>query len=432
MAAGPHKTKSDVSRNSEEFHWRTNSTFSPPLRIWDCRSQSEGLPYGSDATPYHYSLSSISSSDGKRFGNERYGIHHHSVSDSALSYSESPIDNLRAPAPRWTSPARKFNLSRVTTASVEGSRSEISWFPHSSEKRYTFGSPSSLHEPGKGKVTAKQQSNCNPHRRPFISKPVYPLVIHNPVSEYETFADTNTSRMMTLGRDTDVQSCWPDTSSSIDEHSFYKALSDFQTAETSPEPSTSSRREGFRCSSPSSYLMGLEGDAESPNYCHPGNKKCRICGKLLSRKSPWGSYRMVSSEMPIAGILPCSHVFHAECLEHLTPKTHIHDPPCPLCFKTIGPIGDCCSFSQYLHTHSREVDISNGRSSLAKDLISNDIECGRVTRASSIGSLKNRLKRNFLFKGNMGREKFYKKVSFWSQSSASSGNESVRRGGSIS
>ena len=40
--------------------------------------------------------------------------------------------------------------------------------------------------------------------------------------------------------------------------------------------------------------------------------------------------------MPVTGVLPCQHVFHAECLDQSTPKTHGNDPPCPICTKQEG------------------------------------------------------------------------------------------------
>ena len=66
-----------------------------------------------------------------------------------------------------------------------------------------------------------------------------------------------------------------------------------------------------------------------------GSSRCGLCGRYLSQRSPWGSRRMVwSGDMPITGVLSCWHVFHAECLERVTPKPQKHDPPCPVCEKS--------------------------------------------------------------------------------------------------
>lgn len=123
MAAGPHGAKSpaagrDSSDNHAEPHWRTNSSFSPPpLRMWDCRLQADGLPHGSYGV-HGSSLSSHSRGSRSWVGSERYTNHHHSVSDGVLSYSDSPPDNLREP--RWTSSAPKFNLGEIATSGVGG------------------------------------------------------------------------------------------------------------------------------------------------------------------------------------------------------------------------------------------------------------------------------------------------------------------------
>ncbi|KAK9750751.1 hypothetical protein RND81_02G219000 [Saponaria officinalis] len=58
--------------------------------------------------------------------------------------------------------------------------------------------------------------------------------------------------------------------------------------------------------------------------------KCGICDKLLSQRSPWS---LRSGDLPITGVLVCRHVFHTDCLEKMTPKSHRNDPPCPICTK---------------------------------------------------------------------------------------------------
>lgn len=123
MAAGPREAKSpaggrDSSNNNGEPHWRTNSSFSPPpMRRWDCRLNSDGLPHGSHGV-HGSSLSSNSRGSRSWLGSERYTNHHHSVSDGVLSYSDSPPDNVQEP--RWTSPVQKFNLGQLATSTVGG------------------------------------------------------------------------------------------------------------------------------------------------------------------------------------------------------------------------------------------------------------------------------------------------------------------------
>ncbi|XP_023645607.1 uncharacterized protein LOC17900864 isoform X2 [Capsella rubella] len=67
--------------------------------------------------------------------------------------------------------------------------------------------------------------------------------------------------------------------------------------------------------------------------------KCGLCNRYLTQKSPWGSRSIVRNrDMPVTGVLPCQHVFHAECLDQSTPKTQHNDPACPICTKQEGEL----------------------------------------------------------------------------------------------
>ncbi|KAJ3673804.1 hypothetical protein LUZ60_005796 [Juncus effusus] len=62
--------------------------------------------------------------------------------------------------------------------------------------------------------------------------------------------------------------------------------------------------------------------------------KCSICNKPLSKRSPYCPRRIVrNSDMPVIGILPCSHAYHSECLDRTTSKSRETDPACPVCDK---------------------------------------------------------------------------------------------------
>ncbi|KAF8398621.1 hypothetical protein HHK36_017552 [Tetracentron sinense] len=438
-----------------EPHWRTNSSFSPPTRILDCRFQSDGLPHGSHgALLQGSSLSSDIKGSRSRVRSDQYTNHQHSVSDGVLSYSGSPPDSFQAP--QWTPTSQKLNFGEFATPSVGGSRFETSLFPHSTERRFTvgasaasnsFGSPSSLPESGQWESTSKQSisfNHCNfSGRRSFMSKPVYPLVFRNPVSDADSI-----SRLMP-DEDKPSPLHWPDNSSSI-EHKFHKTFTELQNMETSPDPSSSSRREGFRWSNASSYDLGLDGESfdvaehldlenlRSPK-CSTGDQKCGLCGRLLWQKSPWSSYRIVrSGDMPIAGVLPCSHIFHVECLEQTTPKMQIHDPPCPVCMKIIGVPEESPTFSEPLQMALRSVRrscgvvISDVQGNNINDQASGHIEGGLrrnwslpVSQLSRSGSLiKNHLKKHLIFKAKMGKNFFSRKV-FHRTGLSSSSHDSV-------
>ncbi|XVE53208.1 hypothetical protein DITRI_Ditri02bG0185600 [Diplodiscus trichospermus] len=78
----------------------------------------------------------------------------------------------------------------------------------------------------------------------------------------------------------------------------------------------------------------FESESFGRSYIPSDGFKCGLCERFLSQRSPWSSRRIVrSSDMPVAGVLSCRHVFHAECLEQTTPKTSKSDPPCPICIK---------------------------------------------------------------------------------------------------
>lgn len=99
--------------------------------------------------------------------------------------------------------------------------------------------------------------------------------------------------------------------------------------------------------SPNSSSNDMLLDVERSNKTEVGNprlepgslthQRCGICKKLLSQKSPWCSYKILRSrDMPAAGVFPCHHVYHVECLDKVTPTAQTRDPLCPACTNTIG------------------------------------------------------------------------------------------------
>lgn len=76
----------------------------------------------------------------------------------------------------------------------------------------------------------------------------------------------------------------------------------------------------------------LLGSNSTSARAHDAGHRCGLCERLLSQRSPWSSRHIVQGrDMPVTGVLPCRHAFHAECLERTTPRGCSHDPPCPLC-----------------------------------------------------------------------------------------------------
>ncbi|XP_059634058.1 uncharacterized protein LOC132276586 isoform X2 [Cornus florida] len=62
---------------------------------------------------------------------------------------------------------------------------------------------------------------------------------------------------------------------------------------------------------------------------------CGACSKALVERSPWSSQKIIAgNELSVVSVLVCGHVYHAECLEAMTPQADQYDPSCPTC--TIG------------------------------------------------------------------------------------------------
>lgn len=429
-----------------EPQWRTNSSFSPPLpRRWDCRFQPDRTHHVTNEVPINGSSAS-SHSRGSRSGlsRQQYPNHHHSVSDGALSYFGSPSDNPQAP--RWTPPIQRYDLGEFSTPS-RGIGSESFVYRPCNEQQFragfpsvsssSLGSPSPLSESGRWASTSKQPNLFPPpNRRSFMSKPVYPLVFRNPVSDGEPFGVPGPSTGSRMSHHRSTFS--PDLK-------LRKSLTQLQKTEASPEADTSSsRREGFRWSNASSSDFWFDGDSidimehigletlRSPHSKSASQHKCGLCQRPLWQKSPWCSHRMVrSADMPAVGVLPCCHIFHAECLEEITPKSQVHEPPCPVCQKAAGNEA-AISFSEPLQVALRSARRLKGANTATDPYASSsstNLDCdeGNTRRnqsptatGSGSSSLKSHLKKRFSFKGKTGRDLFGAKLVGSGVSSSSS------------
>lgn len=59
---------------------------------------------------------------------------------------------------------------------------------------------------------------------------------------------------------------------------------------------------------------------------------CGVCSKLLTEKASWGTQKIIANnDLSVVSVLICGHVYHAECLESLTPEIDKYDPSCPVC-----------------------------------------------------------------------------------------------------
>ncbi|KAL0924979.1 hypothetical protein M5K25_003278 [Dendrobium thyrsiflorum] len=120
-------------------------------------------------------------------------------------------------------------------------------------------------------------------------------------------------------------------SSAIESHGV---SSDGWSMRTFSELVASSQRER---SSFETENLKIFGSNLQPKGNHtPNLQACGICLKLLKEKSPWSTQKIVSTnDLPIAAVLVCGHVYHAECLESLTSETDTYDPPCQVCSNNV-------------------------------------------------------------------------------------------------
>lgn len=314
----------------------------------------------------------------------------------------------------------------------------------------SFSSASPFSESSQLASSSKQPAPYLPRnqmgRRSFMSKPVYPLVFRNPVSEAEAsrMPEVTNAGRNTPSDDSQASPMWRRSLASP-ELKFHNALSELGKMEASPEPNVGSRREGFRWSNASSYDFGYDGDAidisdhiSVESQRSPTNSvrflKCGLCERFLRQKSPWTSNRIVrNADMPVAAVLPCRHVFHADCLEESTPKTEVHEPPCPLCTRAADDEGHV-SFSEPLHvalrSAHRNLSLNGGAggSSSSANPPCNEHGLKRnhsaiAPRRSGSSLFRNRFKKQFPFKARIGKDLFGGRVFNKVGSSSTSGQQ---------
>ncbi|XP_006827295.2 uncharacterized protein LOC18422013 [Amborella trichopoda] len=405
-----------------EPYWQNNSSFSPPLsRRWDYRFQSEGLPYGSHGgiQLYGSSLSSNSKESRSRVSSERFPNPQYSASDGMVSYISSPSDSFQTQL--GTPPVQGVNLEEFVSSAIGGPSAEPAPFSPSTEGftstvPYSVGSTSSQSDAGDGEATFKTHtytpsSNRNfSTRYSFMSKPVYPLSLPNQLSlssqtpEFESL-NTSTTRLTPI----DNNNYMP---LDLKYLRSLTELSGFQEIDFS-----SQRDQGLRWSSASSLdfteiALHLDPEHTGTSNSLSGSLKCALCERLLSQRSPWSSRRIVrSGDMPVAGVLSCCHVYHAECLEQTTPKTQKSDPPCPLCMKANSDEAGAVSeqpvvFSKVMKYGFPKLKDDTGAASSSRGwgACGQFGDCVEVPPRNSMSLLsRSRLKKHLSLKGSSGK-----------------------------
>ncbi|CAK9136323.1 unnamed protein product [Ilex paraguariensis] len=367
---------------THEPYWQTNSSFSPPPSRWDFRFQSDGLSLGSpDGIPLNGSSTSSNSRESQSWmRGSHFANHQYVTSDVVAQYFSSPSDI--SPAQQWTPPAIQ-DISVDDYGTSRRGLGPLSFSPTmegTSAAQDSRGSTSSRSDSSGYEPMVKSHSP-NRHfssRRCFMSKPVHPVCFP---SEAPTREASDTTAI---------------------------GLSEFDA--------TTPHREKNRLSSASGSIefKDVSESFESDLFgqsCNPSDVfTCGLCKRFLSQRSPWSSRRIVrSGDMPIAGVLSCCHVFHAECLEQTTPKTCKNDPPCPLCLISEG------ERSPELRVISKLGNVIPMHKPFSEDGPSRPWGCAQVGDCVE-GALRapprnymlllnrNRLKKNLSLKGHSGKE----------------------------
>ncbi|KAL8533790.1 hypothetical protein ACS0TY_009981 [Phlomoides rotata] len=385
VAARPHgsnTTSRDWSVGPHEPYWRTNTSFSPPPSRWDFQFQPEALSFGSHDGIQLFGSSASSNSRGSRNWVRGNNLTNHQflVSDGIGPYLSSPADI--SPNQQWTPPA----IQEISTDDYGTTRRDVVLRPLSFSP--TMEGTSAARDSG-GSTSSRSDSSCDyesmlkshashRNRRSFMSKAIHPLSFP---SETPTRQSYSTAPAGTL----EYGAITPQR----DKHHLSSASNsvDFNEA-------------------PESFEYDLLSRSRSPTDC----SRCGLCERFLAQRSPWSSRRIVrSGDMPVAGVLSCRHVFHAECLDQTTPKARRNDPPCPICIKIEEENSpDQRIFSKLrssfprLKTFSEDSPTKQWGCVQAGDCVEGALHT--PSRSSLLSLNRSRFRKTLSFKGNAGRE----------------------------
>ncbi|KAF6154636.1 hypothetical protein GIB67_000520 [Kingdonia uniflora] len=352
----------------QEPCWRTNTSFSPPVsRRWDHTFQSEGLVYGSHSGVQLYGSSLSSDSKGSSASIRDNHIPDHYVSDGAQSYFSSPSDSFQTQ--QWTlMPMNGVTMNDYVPGSLRGCMSGAVCLRSRglcrtiSRQVLRFRRCGLTADGSLGVVGGYgwlRRNNSEPVSRPLTFTPTMEgtsTVLYSggsasslsDGSEYEpSMANFPTNRSFSSRCSFKSKPIHPisflDKPAAIDTQHFHPnyvgSIADLQSVSGVSEVDSTAQRRWSSDSSSIDFSDVSEhldsesnvGRTQSTSLSSEGFK-CGLCERFLCQRSPWSSRRIVrSDDMPVTGVLPCHHVFHAECLEKSVPKTQNHDPPCPLC-----------------------------------------------------------------------------------------------------
>ncbi|XP_022735665.1 uncharacterized protein LOC111289069 [Durio zibethinus] len=412
VAARPHGSNTasrDWSMGPHEPYWRTNTSFSPPPSRWDFHFQPDGLSHGShDGIQTYGSSVSSNSKESSSWvrGNLLYN-HQYSTSDGAGPFLSSPSDLSQGP--QWTPPAiQEITLDDYETTTrrdqVAGKlpfASIVEGTPKNADSGVSSSSHSDCSESEPMFMSCLSSHRNFSSRRYFMSKPIHPLSF--PMVTPTTEASDSGGTGFSDNAGTSQRDAHGRSSSS--------SSNDFADVSEPFEPDSFGR------------------------LCVPSDGfKCGLCERFLSQRSPWSSHRIVrNGDRPVAGVLSCQHVFHAECLEQTTPKTRKNDPPCPICVKLEEQNSpDNRVFSRFRNGFARLRPFSEDCPSRpwgcaqAGDCVEGALHA--PSRSTTLLVNRSRMKKNLFMKSNSSKEFPGKLRQSGSSSSLLFGGKSIDQG----
>ncbi|KAK2966019.1 hypothetical protein RJ640_017097 [Escallonia rubra] len=155
---------------------------------------------------------------------------------------------------------------------------------------------------------------------------------------------------------------------------------------------------------------------------------CGICSKLLTEKSSWGSQKIIATnELAVVSVLKCGHVYHAECLENMTPEISKYDPSCPVC--TFGE-KQALKLSEKALRAEMDLKARNSKRSRNRVVDSDGDTISFTRQKSSVEGRGSKMSSSSSFKSSLGRPFLRRHFSFGSKGTrtVSENHSSQKRG----